>query len=143
VPLPNPVPGLVLHYSYLWNDQHRRGLEEGTKNRPCVIVLSVTEEDGGTTVVVAPITRQPSSALDEAIEIPATTKHRLGLDSQRSWVIVTEVNRFRWPGHDLRPVPGGRQGVYSYGLLPPGLFRQVKTALATWVRGHPPRITPR
>ena len=37
--LPRPVPGLVVRYSYLWLDEHRRGREEGVKDRPCAIVL--------------------------------------------------------------------------------------------------------
>jgi len=121
VPLPNPFPGLVLHYSYLWHDEHRRGLEEGTKNRPCVVVLAVTSEDGDTVVTVAPITHTPPRIAGEAVEIPAATKDRLGLDEGRSWIVVNEINRFRWPGVDLLPVPG--KGGYEYGVLPPGLFR--------------------
>jgi len=38
--IPPPRPGLVISYSFLWNDEHRKGREEGTKNHPCVIVLS-------------------------------------------------------------------------------------------------------
>jgi hypothetical protein len=143
VPLPAPVQGLVLHYSYLWHDEHRRGLEEGTKNRPVVIVLSATEEDGSTVVTVAPVTHRAPASPNEAVEIPAATKSRLGLDFQRSWVVVTEVNRFRWPGHDLRPLLGGEPAVFSYGFLPPGLFRQVTTGLVSWARGKPTQVTPR
>jgi hypothetical protein len=47
----------------------------------------------------------------------------MGLDAGRSWVVVSEVNRFVWPGVDLRPVPG--KGSYDYGVvLPPGRARQ-------------------
>jgi hypothetical protein len=141
VPLPAPFPGLVLHYSYLWHDQHRKGLEEGTKDRPCVVVLAVTSEDGDTVVTVAPVTHTPLRLPVEAVEIPAATKSRLGLDDGRSWIVVTEVNRFRWPGHDLRPVPGS--GRYDYGILPPGLFRQVREGIAAWVRSQKLRATPR
>ncbi|RWI14116.1 MAG: hypothetical protein EOQ92_29550 [Mesorhizobium sp.] len=31
--LPTPVPGLVIRYSYLWLAEHRRGQEEGVKDR--------------------------------------------------------------------------------------------------------------
>ena len=34
---------------------------------------------------------------DAAIEIPAQTKKRLGLDEDRSWIMLTEANRFVWP----------------------------------------------
>jgi hypothetical protein len=43
------------------------------------------------------------------------TKKRLRLDALLSWVITTEVNRFVWPGPDIRPAPDGRA---AYGLLP-------------------------
>jgi PemK-like, MazF-like toxin of type II toxin-antitoxin system len=141
VPLPEPFPGLVLHYSYLWHDQHRKGLEEGIKDRPCVVVLAVARDEGDTMVTVAPITHTPPRMPGEAVEIPAATKTRLGLDAGRSWIVVTEINRFRWPGADLRPVPGKR--CYEYGVLPPGLFRQVREGIGGWVRSRKLLVTPR
>ena len=141
MPLPDPFPGLVLHYSYLWHDEHQRGLDEGTKNRPCVVVLAVANEDRELLVTVAPITHSPPLAAGEAVEIPAATKHRLGLDQGRSWVVVNEINRFVWPGVDLLPVPG--KGGYDYGVLPPGLFRQVREGIASWVKSRKLRTTPR
>jgi hypothetical protein len=36
--------------------------------------------------------------LDEAVEIPAVVKRHLGLDEARSWIVVSEINRFIWPG---------------------------------------------
>jgi hypothetical protein len=56
-----------------------------------------------------------------AVEIPLRVKEHLGLDSERSWVILNEVNVFRWPGFDLRPIKNG-DGRVDYGLLPPKLF---------------------
>ncbi len=143
MPIPDPVPGLVLHYSYLWHDQHRRGLEEGTKNRPCVIVLSMTEENGEIMVTVAPITHTAPARQGEAVEIPVATKARLGLDRERSWVVVTEVNRFSWPGHDLRPVPGASAGTYAYGVVPPGFFWQIKDGILACAGRQKLRTTPR
>jgi hypothetical protein len=143
VPLPDPIPGLVLQYAYLWHDQHRKGLEESTKDRPCVVVLSVAQTDGGTVVTVAPITHSPPRFAGEAVEIPRVTKQRLGLDEERSWIVLTEVNRFRWPGPDLRPVPGAGKGVYHYGVLPPSLFAQVRTGILEWARRLKLLATPR
>jgi len=77
----------------------------------------------------------------EGVEIPAATKMRLGLDEGRSWIVVTEINRFRWLGVDLLPVPG--RGGYDYGVLPHGLFRQVRDGIASWVRLRKLRTTPR
>jgi hypothetical protein len=143
VPLPDPFPGVVLHYSYLWHDQQQQGLVEGTKNRPCVVVLAVTQDDGDTIVTVVPITHAPPANAAEAIEMPAVTKHRLGLDDARSWVVVSEANRFPWPGYDLHPVPEKGIYRYDYGVLPPGFFRQVRDGFLSWARSRKLRVTPR
>jgi hypothetical protein len=136
VPLPVPVPGLVLRYSYLWHDEHLGGREESSKDRPCVIVL-VAEEDGEETMVtVAPVTHSPPRNPAQAVELPAATRQRLGLDTGRSWVVVSEINRFYWPGHDLRPTVGNGLRKYDYGMLPPGLFRQIKSGLLAWARAQ-------
>jgi hypothetical protein len=63
--------------------------------------------------------------LDEAVEIPAVVKRHLGLDEARSWIVVSEINRFIWPGPDLRPVSRAEPGRFEYGFLTPALFRLV------------------
>jgi hypothetical protein len=143
VALPVPIPGLVLHYSYLWHEQHRKGWEEGTKDRPCVVVLAVTREDGDMVVTVAPVTHTPPRMAGEAVEIPVATKRRLGLDDGRSWIVVNEANRFRWPGPDLRSIPGKGVGQFDYGVLPLGLFRQVRERFVSGMRAQKLRVTPR
>ena len=121
--LPNPEPGLVISYAYLWHSEYEQGREEGVKDRPCVIVITIRDEDGKHLVTVAPVTHSEPSTDSEAVEIPLATKQRLGLDTARSWVVVNEVNDFVWPGPDLRPITPER---FDYGLLPPGLFRQIR-----------------
>jgi len=77
-------------------------------------------------VIVLPITHCPPRELAEAVEAPVATKRRLGLDDERSWIVLTEANRFVWPGRDLRPArPGNAASVVS-GELPGDLFRRVK-----------------
>jgi len=125
MPFPTPHAGLVMHYAYLWHAEHLQGREEGVKDRPCVIMLAAEAVDGETMVTVLPVTHTPPLDLSAAVEIPLATKQRLGLDSQRSWVICSEINRFVWPGPDIRPIPG-RPGDMAYGVLPPGVFRQIK-----------------
>jgi hypothetical protein len=44
VSLPTPEPGLVIPYAYLWRHEYNRGLEEGRKTRPSVIVLAGTTD---------------------------------------------------------------------------------------------------
>lgn len=43
---------------------------------------------------------------------------RLGLDDERSWVVLTEANRFVWPGPDLRPLRFGDAASIAYGPYP-------------------------
>lgn len=123
---PEPYPGLVIRYSYLWRREHDEGHEEGSKDRPCAIVMAVTDEDGAWNVLVLPITHSPPPNPADAIEIPTETKKRLGLDADRSWIVITEANEFLWPGPDLRPVPGGDASTVAYGPLPPRFFAQVR-----------------
>jgi hypothetical protein len=126
--LPEPEVGLVISYSYLWKEEEERGLIEGRKDRPCAIVLAVDHPDpdagGHKQVAVAPITHSPPQDPNAAVEIPLRVKQYLGLDSERSWVILDEVNIFTWPGFDLRPIRRG-EGRIDYGLLPPKLFDQL------------------
>ncbi len=103
MPLPQPVPSLVIRYAYLWQAEHLRGQEEGVKDRLCSVILVTTEDDGERIVAVLPITHSPPSNPDLAVEIPHETKRRLALDDNRSWVVLTEANRFAWPAPDCVP----------------------------------------
>jgi mRNA-degrading endonuclease toxin of MazEF toxin-antitoxin module len=117
-----PEIGLVIRHAYLWWSEARQAREDGSKDRPCVIVHLRVNEHRELETYICPITHTPPAVLEKAIEIRAATKKRLHLDDQRSWVITTEINRFIWPGPDLRPVPGGG---YSYGLLPGAMTRDL------------------
>lgn len=125
--LPQPEPGLVICYAYLWRDEQRKGFEEGRKDRPCIVVAVARAAEGAVRVVVLPVTRSRPSRVGSAIELPPPTKTRLGLDDSPSWVIVDEANHFHWPGFDIRPIPGGR-GRYHYGFVGPRFFEQVRSA---------------
>ena len=76
---------------------------------------------GAIKVVLLPITHTPPAGSAVGIEIPAKVADHLGLDHERSWVIVSECNVDTWPSPDLRPVPGSPNKFY-YGFLPPKLF---------------------
>ena len=143
MPLPVPEPGLVIGYAYLWRSQHEDGQEEGLKDRPCAIVLTTRNAHGETIVTVAPVTHRPPESRDAAVELPAATKQRLGLDDKRSWIIVSEVNRFIWPGPDLRPVSRTEPDRFDYGLLPPVLFQVVKERLVACAKAQQLRAVPR
>ena len=90
--LPKPEPGLVIRYSYLWLREHRAGQEEGSKDRPCAIVLAAGEQDGATKVLVVPVTHNPPDDPATALELPLSVKKHLGLDGERSWVSLSESN---------------------------------------------------
>ena len=120
--LPLPQPGQVIRYAYLWWNEARAGKQEGLKDRPCGIVLTRLTAAGRTVAYVLPITHTPPLKNEDGVEIPPATKRRLGLDSERSWIITTELNQFTWPGPDIRPAASGE---YLYGYLPQKLMSVV------------------
>jgi hypothetical protein len=124
MPIPNPEPGLVIPYTYLWHREHEAGREEGRKDGPSVIVLAVERDaDGATIVTVLPITHSAPANPASAVEIPLPIKRHLGLNDDPSWLVVSEGNEFVWPGYDLRKLP--RSDRYDYGFPPPRFFNQV------------------
>ena len=142
MPIPNPEPGLVISYAYLWHREHRAGREEGQKDRPSVIVLAVEREaDGATIVTVLPITHSPPADPASAVEIPLPVTRHLGLDDHHSWIVVAEGNEFLWPGYDLRKLPHSDR--YDYGFLPPRFFNYVLEAFDAYHQAGKRRLTPR
>jgi hypothetical protein len=132
LPLPDPEPGLVIPYAYLWRHEHRKGQEEGRKVRPAVIVLAVQPAKNG------PPARHRSRRSRIRRRLGAArrwscrfrVKQALGLDDERSWIILDEVNQFSWPGYDLRPVPGAKDR-FAYGFVPPKLYEAVIARILT------------
>ncbi|WP_246138558.1 hypothetical protein [Nitrospirillum bahiense] len=116
----------MLRYSYLWRREYLRGQDEGSKDRPCAVILVTATQDGDEVVTVLPVTHSFPSNPDHAVEIPSATRHRLGLDGERSWVVLTEANRFVWPGPDLRPLRPGDAASVVYGLLPYSLMDTIR-----------------
>jgi hypothetical protein len=105
-----------------------------------VLALVATQEDGSPVVRVLPITHTPPSDPDDAVEIPFVVKRRLRLDGERSWIVLTESNRFAWPGPDIRPFE--TESGY-YGPLPPALFAVVKRRFIAMATGQAHKSTPR
>ena len=52
----------------------------------------------------------------------------LKLDGERHWLRLDELNRFTWPGYDLRQIPG-RGGEYAYGMLPQPIFEALRAKI--------------
>jgi hypothetical protein len=120
------VPADVLSYAYLWADEAGRGQEEGLKDRPVVVVVARRVSGDRTQLLVAPVThRQPERS--EGVEIPSPVKRHLGLDRGPSWIITTELNRFNWPGPDVRLAGGGDDPFY--GTIPARLFEEMRAAI--------------
>lgn len=126
---PVPRPGLVIRYAYLWEREARAGQEERVKDRPCAIVLVLLREGQNPVVRVLPVTHTPPVDPTSALELPLPTKERLGLDSDRSWVVLDEANDFIWPGPDLRPAVSGDLSSVAYGMLPPGFMKVLRERL--------------
>jgi hypothetical protein len=124
VAFPDPKPGLVLRYDYLWSHEAAAGRDQG-KDRPTCLVAASDSLTKPRFVVLLPITHSPPDANTIGIEIPAKVKQALGLDELPSWIIVSEYNVDEWPNAGLSPLPG-RPGVFSCGFIPPGLFAQIK-----------------
>ena len=87
-----------------------------------------------------PLPDSPPTRVQDAVELPLEVKRRLRLDAQRSWVICSELNRFVWPGPDLRPVSRRIPGDFVYGTLPAPFMRQVFERLAALRAERKPRI---
>jgi hypothetical protein len=138
--LPEPTPGLVISYAYLWHDQRRVGLEEGRKARPCAIVLAKIDDGGDKRIYVAPITHsRPDDPY--AVELIPKVKRRLGLNDEPSWIVTNELNWFIWPGFDLRPVARNRLSTFDWGVLPVEIFDAVKRGVAIHQRDRGLKMT--
>lgn len=98
-----------------------------------VLAVVATEEDGSPIVRVLPVTHTAPENPDDAVEIPLRVKTRLGLDDDRSWIVLTESNRFFWPGPDIRPTD--TENGY-YGAIPPALFEVVKRRFVEFARAR-------
>lgn len=134
---PEPQPGLVIRYDYLWHHETDGKRNEGVKVRPCAIVVARKTLSNGDVVLVAPITHSPPLKHQMAIEIPQLVKQYLGLDGERSWIVTSEVNAVSWVDPGIVPVSKDK---WAYGFLPRGMvaaltdnllgrFRQGKAAM--------------
>jgi hypothetical protein len=131
---PDPVPGLVIRFDYLWDSDHQKGFATSGKDRPCAIVLYV--KASGRTLVV-PITHAYPEPGEEknSLEIPAEICAAIGLDRERNWVRVSEVNEFEWPGPNVRPRPDDPDRI-DYGMIPEAFFNEIRKQLAKAVAEH-------
>jgi len=121
--IPEPSPGLVIRYDYLWSREAAVGRTQG-KDRPACLVAASDSASTPRFVVLLPITHSPPTGDTIAIEIPAKVRQSIGLDDEPSWVVVSEYNIDEWPNAGVSPVPG--KADFTYGFIPPGLFAAIK-----------------
>ena len=121
-----PEPGLVLRYTFLWKHEAERGRDDGAKDRPVLVVVVLA---GGGEAVVAPITTSAPREGAPVIEVPESVRRHLGLDADRCWISLSILNRFVWPGPDLRPIPGRSPASTVCGFVPRRLLDAVKARL--------------
>ncbi len=98
--------------------------------------MVVSNDQGNEVLTVLPVTHTPPSDPALAVEIPHATKQRLGLDDDRSWIILSEANHFTWPGPDLRMEKNGDPSSVVYGILPERLFERVRTTFLTVLKSR-------
>jgi hypothetical protein len=107
------------------------------------VVISRKIVGDDTELLVVPVTTQPPKNPSDAIEIPARVKAHLGLDAARCWIMTTEVNRFTWPGPDIRPINRDGDATPCYGFLPEAVFAPVLAAVIARLRAGLMRVTTR
>ena len=122
--LPDPRPGLVIRYDYLWTKEAAAARDQG-RERPACLVAAMDSTSSPRFVVILPITHSRPDKDTVGVEIPPRVREALGLDDAPCWIIVSEHNVDEWPNGGLAPLPG-RPGVFSYGFIPPRLFADVK-----------------
>ena len=122
--LPDPKPGLIVRYDYLWTHEAAAGRDQG-KTRPACLIAATDPAVVPRYVVLLPIIHTPPAGDTVGIEVPARVRQALDLDDTPSWVIVSEHNIDEWPNGGLSPL-AGRPDTFSYGFIPPGLFTRIK-----------------
>jgi hypothetical protein len=135
-PIPDPIPGLIFRYGYLWLQEFKQKRVDPSKDRPACIVMQVADKVDPSLktvdataiapgdVIILPITTQPPRPGDVSIELTADEKRLCRLDPEApSWLIVSEFNADVWPNADLSLIPGINQ--FAYGIAPHGLMRRI------------------
>ena len=125
---PEPEIGQIVKYDYLWRDEKDKGRIEGAKERPCAVVVArKASADGSFEVLLAPITHSPPIAGKAATAIPEQAKKITGLDQNRSWLLIAEVNAVAWSDPGIVPA---KKGEWLYGNLPRGVASKAVQDLA-------------
>ena len=87
--------GDIISYPYLWRWQIEENAdrEHGEKDRPVCVILTLTDKQGLTHVLLLPISSKPLFEGQQAIEIPTLELRRAKLTGhERGWITVSECN---------------------------------------------------
>lgn len=95
--------------------------------------------DGGHRALVAAITHSEPAAGD-GILLPPRVKQHLGLDAERSWIIVSELNEIDWTDPGIIPVSPSQ---WAYGFLPRPLAQALLDAVRAKAKAGPLPMTKR
>ena len=128
---PDPKPGLIVRYDYLWSHEAAAGRDLG-KDRPACLVVASDSLTEPRYVVLLPITHSRPSADTVGVEIPAKVKQTLGLDDAPSWVIVSEYNVDEWPNAGVSPLPEG-QAYSAMVSSHPACSRRSGPSFSNWL----------
>ena len=115
-----PKAGHVVRYVYLFAEEAARGRDEGVKER-FVVVAGVE----GRRYRVAAITTKGEGRAGTLL-LPAPVASAAGV-APGSSIVVSEFNRFTWPGFDIRPLT--KDAGYIAGRLPPRFTNTMIDAL--------------
>src|SRR6476661_7818629 len=107
---PVPETGLVVRYDFLWDSEKRKGREEGSKIRPCAVVLATASGR----VIVCGITHTDPGSDNLRVELDDKHKAVLGLDREPQWVDCSEINEVSWNDPGIEPTVNGD---WAYGYL--------------------------
>lgn len=130
---PEPAPGLVIRYDFLWSREQAAGKQEGVKDRPCVVVAAIIrKDDGETDVLLVPVTHSAPTQAGSAIAVPDNVNRHLGLDDAQSYVVTDEANTVSWNDPGIVPARPGRS--WAYGRVPKALFEQIRSSMLGHVR---------
>lgn len=87
--------GDIVSYPYLWRWQveENPGREHGEKDRPVCMILTITDRQGLTHLLLLPISSRPPFDGQDAIEIPRLELRRAKLTGyERGWITISECN---------------------------------------------------
>lgn len=125
---PFPEVGEVHNYEYLFEAEHARGLSEGRKARPVLVIAA-----GNGRVAVLAITTKGEVDGRRVLAIPTDVGKAMGLPrAAESAVLVDEANIFEWVGFDVRPVPG--KTTSRFGRATPGFVTSARNRFTEFKR---------